>query len=100
MAMGEEEAAALTATDAVAALAAREAAALRRSEERYRSLYERAPVPLHSLDGDGRVVRAVHTLQPFRAARALRGAVQVVELPAGTLGRTGTREGDELAFDV
>src|SRR5215207_3401232 len=36
-----------------ALLAEREAAALRESEERFRSLYRRTPLPLHSLDGDG-----------------------------------------------
>src|SRR5215211_1362274 len=38
-----------------ALLAEREAAALRVSEERFRSLYRRTPLPLHSLDGDGRI---------------------------------------------
>ncbi|WP_267393498.1 MULTISPECIES: PAS domain S-box protein [unclassified Sphingomonas] len=36
-------------------LAAREADALRRSEERFRSLYRGTPLPLHSLDGEGRI---------------------------------------------
>ncbi len=35
--------------------AAREADALRRSEERYRALYRGTPLPLHSLDADGRI---------------------------------------------
>jgi PAS domain S-box-containing protein len=38
-----------------ALLAEREAAALRESEERFRSLYRRTPLPLHSLDGDARI---------------------------------------------
>ncbi|HWL83763.1 MAG TPA: MHYT domain-containing protein [Roseomonas sp.] len=38
-----------------AVLAEREAAALRRSEERFRSLYRRTPLPLHSLDQEGRI---------------------------------------------
>lgn len=36
-----------------ALLAEREAKALRQSEERFRSLYTRTPLPLHSLDRDG-----------------------------------------------
>ncbi|WP_207482933.1 MHYT domain-containing protein [Arenibaculum pallidiluteum] len=36
-----------------ATLAEREAAALRRSEERFRTLYRKTPLPLHSLDADG-----------------------------------------------
>ena len=50
------------------------------------------------LDRRGRVVRAL-SLRPWRATRVYPGAAQVVELPAGTLARTGTREGDELAFE-
>jgi PAS domain S-box-containing protein len=36
-----------------ALLAEREAAALRESEERFRNLYRRTPLPLHSLDANG-----------------------------------------------
>jgi len=38
-----------------AMLAEREANALRRSEERFRSLYRGTPLPLHALDADGRI---------------------------------------------
>ncbi|MBO9622307.1 MAG: PAS domain S-box protein [Sphingomonas sp.] len=38
-----------------ALLAAREAEALRASEERFRSLYRGTPLPLHSLDHEGRI---------------------------------------------
>jgi len=51
------------------------------------------------LDRRGRVVRALPGLRPWRATRFHLRAEQVVELPAGTLERTGTREGDELAFE-
>jgi uncharacterized membrane protein (UPF0127 family) len=51
------------------------------------------------LDRSGRVVRALPALPPWRATRFHRRAAQVVELPAGTLERTGTREGDQLAFE-
>jgi hypothetical protein len=51
------------------------------------------------LDRRGRVVRALAGLRPWRATRFHLRAEQVVELPAGTLARTGTREGDELAFE-
>jgi uncharacterized membrane protein (UPF0127 family) len=51
------------------------------------------------LDRGGRVVRALAGLRPWRATRFHSRAEQVVELPAGTLARTGTREGDELAFE-
>jgi uncharacterized protein len=52
------------------------------------------------LDRGGRVVRVLPHLRPWRATRFHRHATQVVELPAGTLARTGTREGDQLAFEI
>ncbi|WP_029352821.1 response regulator [Bosea sp. 117] len=39
------------------AIAAREAAALSASEERYRVLYRTTPLPLHSLDSEGRILQ-------------------------------------------
>jgi uncharacterized membrane protein (UPF0127 family) len=51
------------------------------------------------LDKNGRVVRTLSDLPPWRATRFHLRAAQVVELPAGTLARTGTREGDQLAFE-
>lgn len=38
-----------------ALMSEREAAALRQSEERFRSLYRHSPLPLHSLDSQGRI---------------------------------------------
>ncbi len=38
-----------------AALASQEAVALKRSEEQFRSLYRRTPLPLHSLNEEGRI---------------------------------------------
>jgi uncharacterized protein len=43
-----------------------------------------------------RVVRVIPDLVPWRATRLHRGAAMAVELPRGTLARTGTREGDAL----
>jgi uncharacterized membrane protein (UPF0127 family) len=48
----------------------------------------------------GRVVRAIAEIKPWRATRIYPSAALVVELPAGTLARTGTLEGDELSFEV
>lgn len=45
-------------------------------------------------DGD-RVTRAVSCLEPGRML-ASRGSRYVVELPAGTIARTGTKPGDQL----
>ena len=44
-----------------ALLAQREATALRRSEERFRSLYRGTPLPLHSLDQEGRLEQVSDT---------------------------------------
>lgn len=52
------------------------------------------------LSRQGRVVRAISDLRPWRATRIYPSAALVVELPAGTLLRSGTGEGDELAFEV
>jgi uncharacterized membrane protein (UPF0127 family) len=52
------------------------------------------------LGRDGKVIRALSNLRPFRATRIYPSAAQVVELPAGTLARTDTRVADCLSFDV
>jgi uncharacterized membrane protein (UPF0127 family) len=48
----------------------------------------------------GRVVRAISGMKPWRATRVYPSAAMVVELPAGTLQRTGTSEGDVLMFEA
>jgi uncharacterized membrane protein (UPF0127 family) len=63
------------------------------------TFFMRFPIDAVFLDGELRVVRAVRSMRPYRSARA-REAMQVIELPAGTVLRTGTAEGDELAFVV
>ena len=47
---------------------------------------------------DGRVVRAISAMRPWRATRLYPAAAMAVELPAGTLMRSGTGEGDVLLF--
>ncbi len=49
---------------------------------------------------DGRVLRAIRDLRPWRATRIYPSAALVIELPAGTLRRTATGEGDALAFEA
>ena len=46
---------------------------------------------------DGRIVKAVHSLRPWRIAAAF-GAFAVVELPAGPLARCDTATGDTLSI--
>jgi uncharacterized membrane protein (UPF0127 family) len=47
-----------------------------------------------------RVIRAISSLKPWRATRLHPRAAMVVELPAGTLTRTDTREGDVLQVEM
>jgi uncharacterized membrane protein (UPF0127 family) len=56
------------------------------------------PIDAAFLSNDGRVLKLYESLQPWRATRIHPSAALVVELPAGTLARTGTREGDRLVF--
>jgi uncharacterized membrane protein (UPF0127 family) len=51
------------------------------------------------LDRESRVLRVAERLRPWTIATAARGARDVVELPAGTVARTGTQAGDELVFE-
>ena len=62
------------------------------------TFFMKFPIDAVFLDRRGRVVRAVPELRPWRATRFHLAASQVVELPAGTLLRTGTRVGDLLIF--
>jgi len=48
------------------------------------------------LDRSLRVVRVAERVRPWALALAARGAVSVLELPAGTAARTRTQAGDEL----
>jgi uncharacterized protein len=51
------------------------------------------------LDRDRRVVRAAEHLAPWTFSIGARGASDVLELPAGTVSRTGTQAGDELVIE-
>jgi uncharacterized protein len=62
------------------------------------TFFMKFPIDAVFLDRGGRVVRALAEMRPWRATRFHFAASQVVELPAGTLARTGTRVGDQLIF--
>ena len=49
------------------------------------------------VDGDGRVVRVVENLRPWRIVAWARGARDCLELPAGSVRPTGTQVGDLLS---
>lgn len=58
--------------------------------------FMRFPLDIVYLDGAMRVVKAVPDLRPWRIS-AGRGSKSVLELPAGTIARSGTAAGDQLA---
>ncbi|MDI6869865.1 MAG: DUF192 domain-containing protein [Bacillota bacterium] len=60
--------------------------------------FMRFPLDVAFLDKIGRVVGLSWNLPPGAVSRIYPRAVQAVELPAGTLGRTGTNLGDILEF--
>ena len=64
------------------------------------TFFMRFPIDAAFLARDGRVLRAISFLRPWRATRSYPAAALVVELPAGTLQRTQTQEGDALDFVV
>jgi uncharacterized membrane protein (UPF0127 family) len=45
------------------------------------------------VDGDGRVLRVLESIRPWRASTFVRGAKAAVELPAGTTSRAGVVAG-------
>jgi uncharacterized membrane protein (UPF0127 family) len=59
----------------------------------------RFPIDVVYLDRSGRVVKARPDVKPFRLSAAFGGARSVLELPTGTIERTGTASGDVLAIE-
>jgi uncharacterized membrane protein (UPF0127 family) len=51
--------------------------------------FMRFPLDVLFVDGDGRVVRVLHSIRPWRASTLVRGAKAAIELPAGTAQRAG-----------
>ncbi len=62
--------------------------------------FMRFAIDVAFLDKELKVVRAIHAIKPWRATRVYFAAHSALELPAGTLARSGTEEGDQLAFDA
>jgi uncharacterized membrane protein (UPF0127 family) len=56
------------------------------------------PIDVLYIGRDGRVLRCLPALQPNRFGPLDRRAHCVVELPVGTIARTGTQVGHELEF--
>jgi uncharacterized protein len=62
-------------------------------------LFMRFGIDALFLDRSGTVVRAAAGLRPWRISIAARGAAEVVELPIGTIARSGTQAGDVVVFE-
>jgi uncharacterized membrane protein (UPF0127 family) len=52
------------------------------------------------VDSDGRVVRILHEIKPWRVGPIVRKSAWVIELPTGVVRATGTQVGDLIDFVV
>jgi hypothetical protein len=62
--------------------------------------FMRFPIDAVFFDRDRRVVRTAERLAPWAFSIGARGARDVLELPVGTVARTGTQAGDELLIEA
>lgn len=61
--------------------------------------FMRFPIDVLFVGADGRVLHLIHAMRPWRNSRFVRGSRLVVELPAGTLARSGTTSGDIITIE-
>ena len=52
------------------------------------------------LDRDGNVRRMIPSMVPLRASPFVSASADVLELPAGTIARTGTIVGDHIELEI
>ncbi len=50
-------------------------------------------------DGQGKVLRVLHGIKPWRLGPFVRKCRMAIEVPAGTAARTGTVEGDVIVLE-
>ena len=55
--------------------------------------FMRFPLDVLFVDGDGRVLRVLDSIRPWRASSLVRGSTAAIERPADTAGRTGVAAG-------
>ena len=60
----------------------------------------RFTIDVVALDAGGRIVDLVANMRPWRMRLPRTGCVGVLELPAGTIARSGARLGDAIAFEI
>ena len=64
------------------------------------TFFMRFPIDVIFLDDAGKVLRAIRAMPPWRLTRIYPRAACVAELPAGTLLRSGTTEGDRVLLST
>jgi uncharacterized membrane protein (UPF0127 family) len=57
------------------------------------------PIDVVFTDRNGKVLKAASDVKPFKLVAAPLRAYYAIELPAGSIARSNTREGDVLSFD-
>ena len=62
--------------------------------------FMRFTIDVAYVDVTGCIVKTAPDLKPFRMSGVLRPSCSVIELPGGTLERTGTAAGDQLTFEA
>ncbi len=62
------------------------------------TFFMRFPIDIIFLDGHNRVVKVAENLRPYRIFLGPLSAKSVLELPLGTIQKSGTHIGDELLF--
>ncbi|MBZ4418258.1 DUF192 domain-containing protein [Myxococcus sp. RHSTA-1-4] len=63
------------------------------------TFFMRIPIDVAFLDAQGVIVKQLSALPPWRATSVYFQSRSVLELPAGVLEASGTREGDRLSFE-
>lgn len=67
--------------------------------QRIHTFFMAYPIDVVFVDAKSEVVALCESLPPFRVSPRVRRARLVIELPAGTIRRTGTRIGDVLTVE-
>ncbi|MFP2933675.1 DUF192 domain-containing protein [Pyxidicoccus sp. 3LG] len=62
------------------------------------TFFMRIPIDVVFLDAQGTIIRQMPALPPWRTTSVYFKSRSVLELPAGVLEASGTREGDRLVF--
>jgi uncharacterized membrane protein (UPF0127 family) len=64
------------------------------------TFFMRFPIDVVYLDREARVLKVVPSLKPFRFSGTLRSGHYTLELPEGTIARSNTDPGDQLAISA